>query len=82
ETQSVPEWDAHLRFAYHDDDFLGGMRKLRLEDRPRLILLRDFPQVPRPAAQSTRRRAHKISSGNSMGTTVYAAYAHAPHLRS
>ncbi len=46
ETQSVPEWDAHLRFAYHDDDFLGGMRKLRLEDRPRLILLRDFPQVP------------------------------------
>jgi outer membrane protein insertion porin family/translocation and assembly module TamA len=43
ELSAVPEWDVHLRASYRDDDFLGGMRRLRIEDRPRLIMLDSFP---------------------------------------
>jgi hypothetical protein len=46
ELMSVPVWDVHLRIGYEHDSFLGGMRKLRIEDRPRLIMLRPFPEVP------------------------------------
>jgi outer membrane protein assembly factor BamA len=46
ETFSIPEWDVHLRAAYSHEDFLGGMRKLRIEERPRLIMLDTFPKVP------------------------------------
>ena len=43
EAQSVPEWDIHLRAGYEHGNFLGGMRKLRIEERPRLIFLDQFP---------------------------------------
>ena len=43
EAQSVPEWDIHLRAGYENSNFLGGMRKLRIEERPRLIFLDQFP---------------------------------------
>lgn len=46
ELVAVPEWDIHLRAGYRNENFLGGMRRLRFEDRPRLILLDRFPQVP------------------------------------
>jgi outer membrane protein assembly factor BamA len=46
EVINVPEWDLHLRFAYEHRNFLGGLRKLRIEERPRLIMLDDFPKVP------------------------------------
>ena len=46
EFMSVPMWDVHLRIGYEHDSFLGDMRKLRIEDRPRLIMLRPFPGVP------------------------------------
>ena len=45
ELESLPEWDVHLRAGYENSDFLGGMRKLRLEDRPRLIWLAPFPST-------------------------------------
>jgi surface antigen Omp85-like protein len=43
---SVPEWDVHLRALYRNQDFIGGMRKLTIEDRPRMIFLENFPRVP------------------------------------
>jgi outer membrane protein assembly factor BamA len=43
---SVPQWDVHLLVGYDHENFLGGMRKLRIEERPRLISLRGFPKVP------------------------------------
>lgn len=51
ETFSIPEWDIHLRAAYSHEDFLGGMRKLKLEERPRLIMLDQFPAVPKVGPQ-------------------------------
>lgn len=36
-TGSTPQWDAHLLAFVEHRDFLGGLRRLRLEDRPRLI---------------------------------------------
>jgi outer membrane protein assembly factor BamA len=57
---SVPEWDVHLRGAYTSQNFLGGMRKLRLEERPRLIFLDSFPGVP--------------DSGARLGNTVIAHF--------
>jgi outer membrane protein assembly factor BamA len=42
----VPEWDVHLLFGYSNENFLGDMRKLRIEERPRLIMLRQFPDIP------------------------------------
>ena len=46
ETYSVPQWDVHLSASYTHKNFLGGLRHLRIEDRPALIFLDDFPGVP------------------------------------
>jgi outer membrane translocation and assembly module TamA len=46
ETDSIPQWDLHLSGTYDNRNFLGGLRRLRLEERPRLILLREFPRIP------------------------------------
>jgi outer membrane translocation and assembly module TamA len=43
---SVPQWDAHLLGRYEHRNFLGGLRRLRLEERPRLLFLDSFPRVP------------------------------------
>jgi outer membrane protein assembly factor BamA len=40
---SVPQWDFHLIGSYEDRNFLGGLRRLRIEERPRLIFLDSFP---------------------------------------
>jgi translocation and assembly module TamA len=48
ETNSVPQWDVHLSGAYENRNLLGGLRQLRLEERPRLIFLREFPRLPAP----------------------------------
>jgi hypothetical protein len=36
----------HLIVGYDHENFLGGMRKLRIEERPRLIAQDEFPGVP------------------------------------
>lgn len=46
DNDSVPQWDIHLVGSYENRSFLGGLRRLRIEERPRLIMLRDFPRVP------------------------------------
>jgi outer membrane protein assembly factor BamA len=43
---SVPQWDVHLLGSYEHRNFMGGLRKLRIEDRPRLLFLGQFPTVP------------------------------------
>lgn len=43
---SVPQWDVHLLASYEHRNFMGGLRKLRIEDRPRLLFLGQFPTVP------------------------------------
>ncbi|MET0389167.1 MAG: BamA/TamA family outer membrane protein [Polyangiales bacterium] len=51
ETNGVAQWDLHLSATYDNRSFLGGLRRLRLEERPRLIFLNQFPSVaggPRP----------------------------------
>jgi outer membrane protein assembly factor BamA len=45
EYESIPQWDVHLLGSYENRDFLGGLRRLRIEERPRLIFLHDFPGV-------------------------------------
>ncbi len=46
EQLSVPQWDVHLIGSYEHRNFLGGLRRLRIEERPRLLFLGPFPQVP------------------------------------
>ncbi|MCA9582629.1 MAG: BamA/TamA family outer membrane protein, partial [Myxococcales bacterium] len=48
ETISVPQWDVHFLAAYEDKTFLDGLRRLRVEDRPRLIIQEPFPQWTTP----------------------------------
>jgi outer membrane translocation and assembly module TamA len=43
---SVPQWDIHLSGSYEHRNFLGGLRRLRIEERPRLIFLGPFPTIP------------------------------------
>ena len=43
--ESIPQWDVHLSGAYENRDLFGGLRRLRIEDRPRLIFLDDFPKA-------------------------------------
>lgn len=39
------QWDVHLLGKIEHRNFLGGMRTLRIEDRPRLIFNNDFPDA-------------------------------------
>jgi outer membrane protein assembly factor BamA len=55
ETISVPEWDVHLRATYENRNFLGGLRQLELEERPRLIVLEPFPSISSPELGNTVR---------------------------
>lgn len=43
---SVPQWDVHLLGSYEHRNFLGGLRRLRIEERPRVLFLGSFPRVP------------------------------------
>lgn len=45
--QNVPQWDVHLSATYENRNFLGGLRRLRIEERPRLIWRDQFPVVPK-----------------------------------
>jgi outer membrane protein assembly factor BamA len=45
---SFAQWDVHLLGRIEHRNFLGGMRRLRIEERPRLIFSNPFPS-PNPA---------------------------------
>jgi outer membrane protein assembly factor BamA len=45
-TESVPQWDVHVSATYENRNFLGGLRRLRIEERPRLIFRNQFPIMP------------------------------------
>jgi outer membrane protein assembly factor BamA len=48
-TQAVPQWDVHaVAPVIEFRNFLGGLRKLRIEERPRLIFPAVFPAVETP----------------------------------
>ncbi len=46
ELVSVPQWDIHLFARYDHRNFLGGLRRFHVEERPRLLFLGQFPAVP------------------------------------
>lgn len=46
EAQSVPQWDVHLLASYEHRNFFGGLRRFRIEERPRMLFLAAFPGVP------------------------------------
>ena len=43
--QTVPQWDVHLLAIAEHRNFLGGLRRIRIEERPRLIFDQVFPQT-------------------------------------
>jgi outer membrane protein assembly factor BamA len=50
-TENLARWDVHLLARVEHRNFLGSMRRLRIEERPRLIFGKSFPQTgdkPRP----------------------------------
>ena len=47
-SSDVNYWDLHLLGKIEHRDFLGGMRRLSIEDRPRLIFVEPFPRTPKP----------------------------------
>lgn len=51
---SVPQWDLHALVFIEHRDFLGGFRRLRLEDRPKLIM------------QTRTSSARRLSPGNEL----------------
>ncbi len=44
EQQNVPQWDVHLLLFAEHRNFVGGLRRIRIEDRPRLIFQNPFPE--------------------------------------
>ncbi|MET0341413.1 MAG: BamA/TamA family outer membrane protein [Polyangiales bacterium] len=46
EAVSVPQWDVHLLGSYENRNFFGGLRRFRVEERPRLLFLGQFPSAP------------------------------------
>ncbi|QQR89640.1 MAG: hypothetical protein IPJ88_15810 [Myxococcales bacterium] len=45
EQQDVLQWDLHVLGFVEFRNLLGGLRRLRIEERPRLIFTRNFPQA-------------------------------------
>ncbi len=43
EIQDVPQWDVHLLGIAEHRNFFGGLRRIRIEERPRLIFNNLFP---------------------------------------
>jgi hypothetical protein len=84
--ETVPQWDAHLSGTYENRNFLGGLRRLRIEERPRLIFREQFPLTPKPRPgniisirfeqPSTFERRTKlvVSAGWDVGPDAYAAF--------
>ena len=54
-TESVPQWDVHLLARYERRHVLGTLGKLRIEERPRVILQAPFPDPERPKPGNTLR---------------------------
>lgn len=50
---SFAQWDMHLVGRFEHRNFLGGMRRLRIEERPRLIFDDPFPRTGRPNPGNT-----------------------------
>ncbi len=48
ESISVPQWDLHLLGRYQHRNLFGGMRQLSIEEKPRMIFLRQFPGATAP----------------------------------
>ena len=48
-TGSFAQWDVHLLGRIEHRNFLGGMRRLRIEEQPRLIFDDPFPSTQRSA---------------------------------
>jgi outer membrane protein assembly factor BamA len=46
ESISIPQWDVHLIGSYDNRNFFGGLRRFRIEERPRMLFLDAFPAVP------------------------------------
>ena len=44
----VPRWDIHGVARYTNRRLFGGLRTLRIEEQPRLIIQKTFPQFERP----------------------------------
>jgi outer membrane translocation and assembly module TamA len=55
EVQSVPIWDLHILARYTNRNALGGMRRLEMVQRPRLVLLEPFPSFESPRAGNEQR---------------------------
>ncbi|MCB9667017.1 MAG: BamA/TamA family outer membrane protein [Myxococcales bacterium] len=45
EQQDVQQWDVHLLGFVEFRNFFGGLRRLRIEERPRLIFTQAFPRA-------------------------------------
>lgn len=50
---SFAQWDLHLVSRFEHRNFLGGMRRLQIEERPRLIFDDPFPSTSRPHVGNT-----------------------------
>ncbi len=46
--KDVPQWDLHLFTRYEMQRLFGGLGKLRLEERPRIIMNKSFPGTTAP----------------------------------
>jgi outer membrane translocation and assembly module TamA len=46
--ESAPQWDVHLLGVLEWRNFLGGLRRFRIEERPRYIFNKPFPQTGQP----------------------------------
>jgi hypothetical protein len=62
---AAQQWDVHL-FSYLEvRNFLGGLRRLRIEERPRMVFLAQFPYVESPITGKT-----EIEPGNNLSTLL------------
>ncbi len=46
--EEVPQWDLHLSAMWEHRNLLGGLRRLRIEERPRLVFPDTFPNAEDP----------------------------------
>jgi len=61
ETLNVAQWDLHLLAFYEHRNLFGGLRRLRIEDRPKLVFPAQFPGVRDPDSGRGPRPGNTLS---------------------
>lgn len=67
---TLQQWDVHLMAYLEVRNFLGGLRRLRIEERPRLVFPDQFPRLPPRNRQARTDEDGNVTERVYLGNTL------------